>query len=87
MDCRGEHASRVDDDLEVAVTTLHWLVVQASQDVHPRHILPVADFVGEHVVLKHVVLEHETLFGTIFLFQQRQQLRPTGNRMITNVYW
>ena len=88
---QGEHDSRVDDGLEVAVIIAHWLVVQVSQDVHPRRLLPVG---GQEagtsiwaVVGEHVVLERETLFGTICLFQQRQQLRPTGDRMITNMYW
>lgn len=93
MDGRGEHSSGVDDDLEVAEMSLcdDGFMVQVSQDVHPGHILPAGaaaalrgqsvgggwrprDGVGEHVILKHV-----TLVNAIFLFQQRQHLRPTGN--------
>lgn len=97
MDGRRDHSSRVDNDLEVAVMSLtnDGFLVQMSQDVHPGHILTAAlqgQSLGagrrpSHSVGEHIILKHETMVNTILSFQQRQQLRPTGDRMIKKMYW
>lgn len=97
VDGCGKHSSGVDNCLHVVELSFDLgFLVQVCQDVHPRHILPAGaaalqqqglgggrrrDGVREYVILKHVAL-----VSSIFMFQQRHQLQPTGNRMMKRIH-